>query len=65
MIALPYRTATQRQSLTTMAQTERAANQGPAKFPLKNYILVEKSPNTMIFRNLLRESFVLFSKIII
>ena len=64
MIALPYRTATQRQSLTMMAQTERAANEGPAKFFLKNYVFVGKSPNT-IFRHLLRESFVLFPKIII
>ena len=37
MIALTYRTAIQRQSLTMMAQTERAANEGPAKFPFKIY----------------------------
>ena len=38
MTALPYRTTTQHQSLTTMAQTERAANQGPTKLRLENYI---------------------------
>ena len=35
MTALPYRTTTQLQSLTTIAQTERAANQGPAKSHLE------------------------------
>ena len=41
MTALPYRTTTQRQSLTTMAQTERAANQRAAKLRLENYVFVK------------------------
>ena len=39
--ALSYRTTTRCQSLTTMAQTERAANQGPAKLRLENYAFVK------------------------
>ena len=48
MTALPYRTTTQRQSLTTMVQTERAAKQGPAKLRFENYVFV-KIPQKRIF----------------
>ena len=62
MVALPYRTTTQRQSLTTMAHTERAANQGPAKLRLENYVFVKNNSPKIIVRNLLRELFEIFSK---
>ena len=43
MTALPYRTTTQLQSLTTVAQREQAANQGPTKLHLETYICVNKN----------------------
>ena len=49
MTALPYRTTTQRQSLTTMAQTERAANQGPAKLRFENYVFEKIIPRKLFF----------------
>ena len=67
MTAMPYRTTTQRQSLKTMAQTERAANQGPTKLRLEYYIyaFMKFENNEHFFRNLLRQKFVIFSNIII
>ena len=48
MTALPYRTTTKRQSLTTMAQTERAANQRPAKLRLENYVFVKNNSHVYL-----------------
>ena len=45
-----------------MAQTERAANQGPANLLFENYVFVKNYSQQIIFRNLLREIFVIFSK---
>ena len=65
MTVLAYRTTTQRQSLTAMAQTERAANQGPAKLRLENNVFVINNSPKINFRNLLRDIFIIFSRILL
>ena len=53
MNALPYITTTQLQSHATMAQKERAANQGPQKVHLENYVFVKIIPHFLekLFQN--------------
>ena len=68
MTALPYRATTQLQK-NNGSKTERAANQGPTKLRLENYVFVKNNSPKMFFffffRNLLREISIIVSKIII